>query len=422
MPAAADAPTFVHQSLPCGVEFAADLLPKRHTVALNFRILAGLADDPLDQTGISAIVEQTLSKETRNYSGPRLADAIDRYGSQWSSLCGRQSTLVRVLCLPEFVPQAIDLVCELIAYPTFPADACRVAVELSHQELKQLEDDPDDLVRVMIQLLTLGPVYGRHVIGTPESLARLTPDGVRAHWRKFYSAGRLQVTAAGPLDADAVMRRLDDNLRGFGDSAPLGRHPASVTFQPQREHRQKDLEQEYIALAFPGAARHSPDFAVEQVLIGVLSGGMSARLFTEVREKLGLVYWVSAWHEQPRGCGFVHLGASTTPERCQKTYDTLRNELARLALDVTDEEAARAKNSLIAHTHTEDDLTRARAAGLSDDLFHFGRPIGQEQKLDAVRAVTRARVAAYAERFANPAMCVATLGKKDLQVRELPGP
>jgi predicted Zn-dependent peptidase len=266
----------------------------------------------------------------------------------------------------------------------------------------------------MIQRLALGPTLGRHTLGTPETLANITPDSIRGHWKKLYSAGRLQVAAAGPVDADALIRRLEERFDGFGERTRTSRGNAPVEFRAQREHRHKELEQEYINLALPGAARESPDFAVEQVLIGILAGGMSGRLFTEVREKQGLVYSVSAWHEQPRGKGIIHLSASTTPERCPRTYETLLRELQRLSEDLTESETLRARNSLLAHHQTEDDLTRARAGGLSDDLFYFGRPIGTPAKMEAIRAVTMAQVEAYVRRLPRDQVCVATLGPRDL--------
>ncbi|MCK4340329.1 MAG: insulinase family protein [Phycisphaerae bacterium] len=405
---------FVHEHLDNGVEFAADVLPQRNTVALCFRMLSGLADEPPKLTGVGAIVQQTLSKGTRRFDGRGLADAFDRLGVQWATVSGRQTMLVRVLCLPEFVLDVTDLVAEMICHPTFPDDACQVAVELAQQELRHLEDEPQDLLRIMIQRLTLGPVLGQHIGGTPASLARLTPDVIRDHWRKVYHAGRLQVVAAGPVDAAKLARRIEHCFAGLGSPERGGRESADFEFKPAREHRHKELEQQYIGITLPGLPRDHDDFPVEQVLIGVLAGGMSGRLFTEVREKQGLVYWVGAWHEQPRGKGVFHLGASTTPERCDRTYQTLLRELQRVGEDLTAAETTRARDSLIAQYETEDDLTRARAGRLSDDLFHFGRPLGLSPKLDALRAVTPDRVAAYARRLPADQLCVATLGPRAL--------
>jgi predicted Zn-dependent peptidase len=167
-------------------------------------------------------------------------------------------------------------------------------------------------------------------------------------------------------------------------------------------------------MALPGAPKGDASFPVEQVMLSVLSGGMSGRLFTEVREKLGLVYWVAAWHEQPRGAGVLHLGASTTPERCADTYAKMVHELRRVGQDLTGAEVDRARDSLISHMETEDDLTRAHAGALSDDLFHFGRPIGRTAKLDRLRAVRLEEVAAYARQLALDRLCVATLGPRAL--------
>lgn len=411
VPAAAE---YTHRMLANGVEFAAERLPARKTVALCFRMLVGLANEPEANTGVGSLVEQTLSKGTQNYDGQALANAFDRLGARWGGASGRQSTLLRVLCLPEFVDEVITLVAEMLRRPTFPEDACRVAVELAQLELKHMEDEPHELLREMVQRLTFGPVLGRYPTGTPESLTTLTPAVVRAHWQRYYCTGRMQVAVAGPVDVEGCAAGLESAFAGFGDATPVGREAADFTFTPGQAHREKELEQQWIGLTLPGLPRDAADFPVEQVLLGVLSGGMSGRLFTEVREKQGLVYWVGAWHEQPRGKGIINLGASTTPERCHKTYDTLLRELRRLGDDLTEAEVVRARDSLIAQYSTEDDLTRAHAANLSDDLFHHGAPVGLAAKLERLRGVTLDRVVAYARQLPLDQLCVATLGPRTL--------
>lgn len=409
-----------HRDLACGAELAAEVLADRSTVAIAFRLLSGAADDPPDCSGQATIVEHTLSKGTQNFNGKELADAFDLSGIQWGSSTGRQSMVVRALCLPEFTERAVELVAEMLCRPTFPDDAVAVAVELAQQDLKQLEDDPGDLVRVMIQRLTLGPVLGRHAGGDADSLTHITPAGVRSHWKNFYHAGRLQVAVAGAVDVERLAAAIERNFNGFGTPQRAGRAAIPVRFEPRQEHRSKDLKQQYIAITMLGTPRDHPDFAVEQVLIGILSGGMSGRLFTEVREKQGLVYWVGAWHEQPRGMGVIHLGASTTPERCEKTYRTLLREIERIGEDLTHDETERAKNQIIAHWKTEDDLTRARAGSLSDDLFYFGRPVGLAPRIEAIRRVTLDAVVEHVRRLRRDELCVATLGTQALNQARFP--
>lgn len=407
--------TLTHANLASGVEFAADVAPDRHSVALTFRVLAGMADERPELTGLAGIVEDALDKGTKNFTGRALADAFDAIGAQWTSASGRQSTIVRVVCLPEYATRAVDLVAEMIARPTFPDEACNVAVKLSIEERRHMEDDPQDLLGLDIRKLTYGPNLGRYPGGELETLARITPEDVRAFWKAHYHAGRLQVAVAGAVDEIALGERIDEAFRGFGDSQTSGRAAAPLDFTAQRSHRPKDLKQQYIAISLPGAARGTPEFPVEQVLLGVLSGGMSGRLFTEVREKQGLVYWVGAWSEQTRGGGVITLGASTTPERGEQTYSTLMRELERLSEDLADEEMERARNSLVAHAETEDDLTRARASALSDDLFHHGKPIGLAEKIERVRRVTAGQVRDYARNLQRDRICVATVGPREMK-------
>lgn len=404
-----------HALLASGPEIAVDELPARRTVALCFRMLAGLVDEPPEVAGVNAIVARTISKGTQRYDARALADAFDALGAQWGVMSGRQAILARVLCLPEFVPAVIDLVGQMFCRPTFPPEACSVAVELAQQDLRRLEDDPQDLLRVHIQRLTLGPVLGRHPGGSPQTLPLITHQTARGHWERAFHAGRLQVAVAGPVEFDAVAEQVARVWADLGAAAPSGRDPVTLDRAPRREHFDKGLKQQYLALTLPGLPKDHPDFHVEQVLIGVLSGGMGGRLFTEVREKLGLAYWVGAWHEQPRGAGVIHVGASTTPARCQQTFDTLLQELERLRQDLTKAEVVRARDGLVAHLQTEDDLTRARAGSLSDDLFHFGRPVGLAGRLQGLQTVTLDRVVDYAARLPLDQLCVATLGPATLR-------
>ena len=412
---ATGAPTeFAHHNLPSGVELAVDELPARQTVALSFRMLVGMVDEPIEHTGLNTLTRRVLSKGAGQFDGRGLADAFDAIGAGWSTASGRQSVLVRVICLPEFVSRAVELVATMLRQPTFPEDACRVAVELGLQDLKHLDDEPQDLLRVLIQRLTLGERLGRNPEGDPDTLPRLSRELIVDHWRRFYAAGRLQVAAAGPVDHLALAEQVEAAFADFGSAERLGRDVADFEFTPATTHVQRNLEQEYIAITLPGLPRDDADFAAELVLIAVLSGGMGGRLFTEVREKQGLVYWVGAWHEEPRGKGVLHLGASTTPERCDQTYRTLIRELVRLGKDLTAAEIHRARNILVSHLETEDDLTRARAAGLSDDLFHHGRPIGLAPKLAALRGVTLDDVVRVARNLPTEQRCVATVGPREL--------
>jgi predicted Zn-dependent peptidase len=143
---------------------------------------------------------------------------------------------------------------------------------------------------------------------------------------------------------------------------------------------------------------------------------MSARLFTEVREKQGLVYWVGAWNDNPRGAGMIFLGASTTPQRCDKTYETLIRELKRVGEDVTEEEIQRALAGIEVRADIRADVTRSQCAEQADDLIHYGRPVPWEEKLAKLQAVTVDDVKQYAAKYlTEDKLSVVTLGPRGLE-------
>ncbi|HUW81298.1 MAG TPA: pitrilysin family protein [Phycisphaerae bacterium] len=400
----------MHRTLECGVEFAAELLPQRRTVAIHFQMLSGVADDPAEKLGLAHLIEQTLDKGTDRHDARGLADAFDRLGVRRDSWVGRESFGFRALSLPEYLPQVVQLHAEMLRSPTFPDQACRTAVELACQELDGLQDEPIELLRKVQARQAYGPRLGRHPLGEQETLSAIGPDDIRSQWASTFSAARLQVAVAGPVDVEATTGLLEQVFSGFGPSVPAGRDPFEATFSPATIHVPKQLEQQYISICWPGVPITDPDFPVERVILGILAGGMSGRLFTEVREKLGLVYWVGAWHEHPRGAGMVHLGASTSPDRCEQTLAVLMREVDRLTDDLHSDELERAIIGIVTRTRTRGEITMALAAELADDLFYYGRPVPIDQKLDQVSQVGIKQVGDYLERHRRDRLSIVTLG------------
>lgn len=404
----------VHRTLPCGVEFAAEILPGRPTAALEIRILAGYADEPADKLGLARLLEQVVDKGTARRDGRGVLDAFDAIGAQRSSATGRHTTAFSTLVLPEFLPQALDLHAEMLRTPTLPQDACDVAVELASQELSSLEDDPQSLAEKLIDRQAYGAVLGRHPLGERGTLETITRADIEAHWHKTFAAGRMLVCVAGDVNVDAVAEHVQKCFDGFGSAQSAGRNAVPIEFAAARTHHAKELEQEQIAICYPGVALTDKEYPTEQVMLGVLSGGMSSRLFAEVREKQGLVYWVGAWSEHPRSAGMIHLGASTTPERCDKTFETLLREVDRLRDDLEPGEVQRAIVGITARTETRGDITRAHCTELVNDLFHHGHPIPIEEKVARIQAVDVAAIQRYLDAHPRNVLSVVTLGPREL--------
>ncbi|MFO0973196.1 MAG: pitrilysin family protein [Phycisphaerae bacterium] len=400
---------FVHRRLDCGIEFAAAPIPGRKIVALELRVLGGMVTEPADELGVAFLTEQTLSKGTARRTGPELSDAFDALGALHGSWVSRESIGFRGTCLPEHLDAMLDLHAELIRTPTFPDDSCRVAVELATQELTLLEDDPGELSRKLLMPHAYGPILGRHAYGDRATLARLSRPQIANYWRANFHPARMQVVLGGAVDPARAADRLE---KLFGDMSPRGSEyvTPAVAFSAGAWHYHKELEQQHVGICWPGVPVRSDAHPVERVMLAILGEGMSSRLFTEVREKQGLVYWVGAWHEHPRAAGMIHLGASSTPARCAQTCRTLLREVERLAEDITPDELERAKTLLTARSQTHGDLTRARTSELSADLFFHGCPMPIEEKNAAINRVTIDDIRAYLAAHPRDRRCVVTLG------------
>jgi len=403
-----------HLNLDCGLELGVVPLPEAQVVAVELRVLAGAADEPAEKLGLARLIQETINKGTEQREGRALLDAFDELGASVGSWAGREATGFSFVCLPEFVERAVELHAEFLRRPTFPEDAVQTALALAEQEMAALEDDPPSLADKLISRQGFGPVLGRHPLGERETLARIGRDDLVEHWRRTFATGRMQVTAAGPVEPDAVAAMIERHLAGFGDGERTGRERFEFSFAPARSHHSKELEQEQIAICFPSAAVTDADFPVERVLLGVLSGGMSARLFTEVREKQGLAYDVHAMNDNPRGWGMIFVSASCKPDRAETTFRTLLREIDRLSEDLTEDELDRARSRIIAREETLADLTRSRRSALSYDLFHRGHPLSLEERIEQIRGVTADDLSRYLAGHPRDRLSILTLGPHEL--------
>ena len=407
-----DLGTYHHRRLDCGADFAAVGLAGRRTVAFEIRVIAGLVDEPDDRLGLARVVVETITKGTEQRDAQALSDALDAIGAQCGQSVGRESMVFSCSCLPEYAEQALALHAEMLRTPSFPEDFCQVAVDLGTQELAALEDDPQELCRRLIGPHAYGDRLGRHELGTRETIGNITREDIVAFWRRCFSTSRMQVIVGGAVDVDRFAGRVDDLFSGFGNGD--GESRSKVAFSSGVHHQSKELKQEQILMCWPGVGVTDGVYPVQRLLLSILGSGMSSRLFTEVREKRGLVYWVGAWCEYPRDAGMIFLGASTMPDRCDQTVAALLREVERLAEDVTVEELERAKVGIIARTQTHGELTRAKLRELGSDLFHFGRPVSTAEKNEQVTAVTVDDIGRYLSTHPRADRCVMTLGPRAL--------
>lgn len=409
-------PEAVHGMLANGAELAVRPLPTRRVVHLEIRIFSGVVEEPSDRRGLTHLFAETLDKGTQRRGAQALLDAFDALGAGFQVDAGRETVTLSCTVLPEHLEPALDLIAEVVREPLFSEEAVAVAKELTRQEYLALEDDAQELSDKLLRERAMGPILGRHILGVPKEVQAAKRGDLLNYWRTFFVPGRMLAAVAGPITFEAAARLFEARFPAADPAAKTaaGRAAKKIEFKPGFFHFEKALEQQHIGLAFPGVGRLDPDYAIQKMAIGVLSGGMSSRLFTEVREKQGLVYWVGAWHDTPRGGGMIFLGASTTPARCDRTYETLLREIARLEEDVTAEELDRAATGMIAKLKTRGFSTRALCSELAEDLFHFGHPVPHREKIDHIRSVTVMDLGKFLQRHPRNSLCVVTVGPHPL--------
>ncbi len=408
--------TVDHRKLDCGIELAVLPLPARNVAAMHIRYLAGYAFEAGDALGGAHVLDEVITKGTARRDGRALNDAFDEIGVSHGSYVGRETFGFSAIGLAEFIDRCIDLHAEFLLTPSFPEEACEVAIDLTRQELAALHDDPGELAKKHLHRQAYGPFLGRHPLGEAATLERLTRDDLMAHWQRFFHPHRMMVSLVGNVDPERIAERFEAAFaRGSAatraeDNGEVPTFP--IEFQAVTKHVPQDTEQQQILLCFPGASRTDEDYPVGEVLLGVLSGGMSSRLFAEVREKQGLVYWIDAWSDHPRGGGLVHVGASSTPENADRTLETILREIDRVAEDLTQEEVDRAITGIVAQAQTRGDISRVRTNRIADDLFYHHRPLSREAYLRRVRQVTVDDIHRYLEDHPRDRLSIVSLGPK----------
>ena len=378
--------SIIDVTLANGLRFVGERLERSQGVALALRLQAGTKDDPGNKFGLAHLVKETLFKGTKKHDARELSDAFDFYGIRHSEYTGTESTTLQLRFLPEHLEKALSLIGEVLREPSFPEDDCETAKSQSLQELKHLDDEPLSKVFVVLKELYFGSEWGHSELGTEKSLPGISRADIKSFWKAHYIPAGTIVSAAGKFDPDTMIKLLEKLFVNTGPAWPLETPPKFAGI-PVRTHLHKDSQQTQIAMAFPCVPRNDPSYYAVRTAVGALAGGMSSRLFTEVREKRALVYSVGAQVASLRGIGAVYVYAGTTAPRAAETLKVIQDELKRLGEDLNKEEVDRAKIGFKAHMLMDQESTGARARELLDDIYFENRVVPVQeivQRIDAV--------------------------------------
>ncbi|MBP3960825.1 insulinase family protein [Gemmata sp. G18] len=405
----------VHQhTLPNGLVLLAERMDHVRSVAVNFLIPAGAAFDPEGQFGIATVLAEMLTRGAGERDSRQLSLALDNLGIDRGESAGVVNLRLGGSALARNVLPLLDIYADIILKPRLPEEELEPVQALAVQDIESLEDSPQGKVMVELHRRYYPSPLNKDRRGKAEDIEALTIDAVRAHYRKFVRPNKAIIAVAGNVDWESLKARVE---KLFGRWEP-GDVPDVVpqAHQPKSEHIYKDSAQTQIAFAYPSVPIGHADYFAARAAEGVLSGGMSARLFTEVREKRGLCYSVGVRHESFRDRGAMIGYAGTGPDRAQETLDVTLAELRKLKAGVTDDEIDRVKAGLKSSLIMAEESTGARASSIAGDWYFLGRVRSFDEIQAAIDALTPAAVMAHLERHPVRDVALVTLGKNPLTI------
>ncbi len=314
--------------LSSGLSVLTDRMPHLESASLGVWIGSGSRDEAPDEHGISHLLEHMAFKGTTRRTARQIAEAIEAVGGDLNAATSVESTAYYARVLKADVPLALDVLSDILADPTFDADELRREQNVIVQEIGATEDAPDDLVfdRLQETAFPKQPV-GRSILGTPDSVCSFTPARIRAYLARNYRGPDMLVAAAGAVDHKQVVEEVEKRFASF--TGPAGPAPEPAHFSGGTRVETRDLEQVHIALALQGLPVRDQQLYSLQVFTSVLGGGMSSRLFQEVREKRGLCYTIQAFHMPYADIGLFGLYAGTDETDAPELMRVVIDQIAR---------------------------------------------------------------------------------------------
>jgi len=407
------------KTLSNGLTLLGQQMPQVASAALALSIPSGAAHDPPQLAGAAAVAAEWRLRGAGDRDTRQLHDALDALGCQHGESVLGEHVQFTAAQLGRNLADVMDILGDIARRPRLADETFAPCRALVQQDLASLEDEPARKCNLLLRERFYPYPLGRCIYGSAESLAQMDPAAVRSHMQKAFGPAHAMLAVAGNVDWE---RFCDDAERVFGDwesqeYKPINPRPA----RPDVTHVRKESAQVHIALAHKAAPVCDADYYAARLAQTVLSGGMSSRLFTEVREKRGLVYHVSSRYHSLKTCAGMFTYAGTTPEKAQQTLEVTAGELRRLAEGVDDEEMTRARTQLKSGLVMQGESTQARSAALAGDWYHLGRLRTLDEIATAIDRVSRDEVLAYLRRFPAESFTVLYIGPNTLNTAGLTG-
>jgi predicted Zn-dependent peptidase len=396
-----------------GLRIVTERMPDVRSVTFGIEVGTGSRDEPAAAAGASHFLEHLLFKGTATRTGREISELIDAAGGDMNAATGREVTSYHTRVLDDDAELGLDLLCETVLQPALLAEDVEVERGVILEELLLRGDEPSDYVHdVFVEALFPDHPLGRDPLGTEETVAGLNRDGIRRFWSDHYRPGNMVVAAAGHLDHDEIVKAVADRFDGLTGGAPPPRTPpGGADAAGSVAVVEEDTDQAHVVLGMRGLDRSDPRRYALAVLEHVLGGGLSSRLWQQVREERGLAYSVYSYRSGYEGAGTLSVYAGTAPDHLDEVLGLCTGILDDLAANgVTPRELEVAQGHLVGDLALSLEDSASRMGRIGRSLLVHGEIHTFEEVVALLRAVTAAEVADVAATVLTRPRTLAVVG------------
>jgi len=395
--------------LDSGLTVASDTMDRVETVSLGAWVGVGTRHEPAEINGVAHLLEHMAFKGTQRRSAYQIAEEIEAVGGHLNAYTSRESTAYYAKVLAENAPLAVDIIADILQHPTFDEDELTRERAVVLQEIGQAHDAPDDSIFDHFQETAFpDQALGRPVLGTSEIVSGIDRQTLSDYMTRHYGAETMVLAAAGKIEHERFLELVSEAFDALPRGAAGTLESADYRGGDYREGR--ELEQVHVLLGFESIGYLDDDYYAASVLSTLFGGGMSSRLFQEVRERRGLAYSVYSFASAYRDGGLFGIYAGTGESEAAALIPVICDELGKLAAEVREEEVTRARTQLKASILMGLESTGTRCEQMAQHILVYGRPLSVEEIVAKIEAADLAAVRRVATRLANGHPTLASLG------------
>jgi predicted Zn-dependent peptidase len=399
---------------PNGLVLVAEPMMSLQSAAFSFLTPSGSIHDPRDRGGLSSFTCEMALRGAGSRDSRQFILDLDNLGVERSESVSNGHTSYSGATLAENLSPTLAIFADLLRRPHLPEDQLDASRLAMLQELRAIEDEPSQKIGIELRRRHYPDPWGRPSSGDQAALENTTIGDIRSHFERCYRPNGTILGVAGRFDWECLKNTVGELLGDWAalPDATVQEIPASCRY----EHLAYDSQQTQIGIAYPSVPYRDPDYFQAWGAVGILSGGMSARLFTEVRERRGLCYSVYASYHTLRDRGAVFCYAGTGADRAQETLNVTLNELVRLAKGVEDSELDRLKARIKSALIMQQESSSGRSSSLARDWYYLGYARTLDEVAHLIDALSSRSINAYLADHPPCDFTVVTLGSRELEV------